>query len=424
MDTTPDRPRAPSLYCPFAPAVSPWADALQRASVAWAERTGLADSARAVARLERMRIGWLVARAVPGGAREALQVAADWTTLFCLLDDRVEGLSALRAASDLARLFEGGPAAAGSERDPYATALADLRARLSALASPAWVAHFESLVSELFTTFTWEAIHRERGAGPDLETYRGMREVSVGLHPEFALAELACGLELTPEERSHPSLRAMASAAARSVGWANDLFTCARERDAGEVHNVVLVLMARDGLSLGAAARRAAELHDGEVATFLSLQRDLAREGRRAEVDRYVQALATWMRGHLDWAAETGRYEPLQLLDASELQHDMRACLTAIDELATDDGLTPAEREMRLAQYAECAAGAWCPEAGFDPVAIRLRALAERLRGEAPEVAAAWESRVRAYSRHDAPRRPRDRLPRAPVGSTPLRLSC
>lgn len=298
---------APTLYCPFAQSVSPYAAEVQRASVVWAQRTGLAVSPRVAASLERQRVGWLVARALPGGALSPLQLAADWTTFFCLLDDHVEGLSALRVAADLARLIEGFRAPTGA-RDPLGRSLEDLRARMSSLASPGWVAHFDALLDALFTTFTWEAIHRSNGVGPDLDTYRRMREVSVGLHPEFALAELAFACELTPEERAHPTLRRMASSAALSVGWANDLFTCAREQRDGEVHNVVLVLMAREGATLSEATRRAASMHDAEVATFVALERELGRESLRPAVTRYVAALQSWMRGHLDWATETGRY--------------------------------------------------------------------------------------------------------------------
>jgi hypothetical protein len=61
---------------------------------------------------------------------------------------------------------------------------------------------------------------------------------------------------------------------------------------------------------------------------------------------------------------------------------DMIRCLTAMRELAAEEDLAPAARALRLAQYAECAAGHYCPEVAFDPVAMALRSIAARLEAE------------------------------------------
>lgn len=59
--------------------------------------------------------------------------------------------------------------------------------------------------------------------------------------------------------------------------------------------------------------------------------------------------------------------------------YDLRGCLDAIAALATDGGITEEERALRLAQYAASAAGVWCPEVAFDPVATSLRRIAADL---------------------------------------------
>ena len=46
------------------------------------------------------KIGRLAARANPQGRRDLVEIAADWTTLFCLLDDRIEGLDPGAAGSE------------------------------------------------------------------------------------------------------------------------------------------------------------------------------------------------------------------------------------------------------------------------------------------------------------------------------------
>jgi|JI8StandDraft_1071087.scaffolds.fasta_scaffold145170_2 hypothetical protein len=74
---------------------------------------------------------------------------------------------------------------------------------------------------------------------------------------------------------------------------------------------------------------------------------------------------------------------------------EMADCLRCVAELAQSEDLSPEEIELRLAQYAESAQGHWCPEAAFDPLAGRLRAIA-RLVSAYPSARADWNCRVAA----------------------------
>ncbi len=305
------------LHCPFPATVSPHAEALQRDSVAWARRMQIANSAAGISALDRSRVGWLVARAVPNGEPEALALATDWTTFFCLLDDHVEGLAPLAASDLLAGLFRGFCAGKPESNHPLAQALDDLRRRMGEQCDRAWIDHFEGLVDQLFTNFILEAIHRANGRCPDLDTYRAMREVTVGLRPEFALAEIACGAVLTPQERANPIVQQLTAAAARSVGWANDLFTCVREMGAGEVHNLVVVLVTHEDLTPSAAATRAAQMHDAEVRQVEQLDVELFAREQREQLRIYIDCVKSWIRGHMDWAAQTGRYGTIAFSQAA-----------------------------------------------------------------------------------------------------------
>lgn len=82
-------------------------------------------------------------------------------------------------------------------------------------------------------------------------------------------------------------------------------------------------------------------------------------------------------------------------------------CLQAVRALAQSEDLSREEIELRLAQYAESARGHFCPEAAFEPLAMRLRAVA-RLVGDHPSARADWlglfdaamlEARVDAVAR-------------------------
>lgn len=301
----------PELLCPFHSAVSPHAEVVQRASVVWAERVGLAVDARARRRLAASRIGWLVARAFPFASRVSLEVAADWTTLFCLLDDRAESMDALSLGAWLARLLKALREGAEAGEDPMEKGLADLRQRVLTLGDEALLTRFAARVEEIFVGFTWESIHRTTNVRPCVDAYRALREVTVGLRPQFELDEITDGIKLPEEVRAHPALRGLSTAACNVVGWANDLFTCERELAEGEVHNLVMVLMDRERLGLDDAVLRVAVLHDEEVLAFVRAADALPSFGEFDEaVARHVGVLRSWIRGHLDWARETDRYRP------------------------------------------------------------------------------------------------------------------
>ncbi len=335
----PARVEIPALYCPFESACSAHAHTVNEATLAWAATTGIVASERGASKLRASRIGWLAARAFPHASIAGLQVAADWTALFCLLDDRCETLSPLALSPVLASLldaFRWGDA--GDSADPFALAMASLGARMGALSTPAWTARFSDRLEALFAGFALEAAHRAAGVRPDFASYLDLREITVGLHPQFELFELTDGVTLPEAVRAHPELAAMRAASALAVGLANDIFTCERERMEGEVHNVVLVLMQREELSLRDAVTRAVALHDERVRELVARSRALPSFGDRDdEVRRYAAMLCDWVRAHLDWARETGRYSP---------SYSDGACHGASPRMVS--GVVPAVRSSRI----------------------------------------------------------------------------
>lgn len=304
----PTAPRSPALEVPFASAVHPEVAQIQAASVAWARACGLVGEGRDLQRLHAARIAWLPARAYPHGAPRALQIAADWTTLFCLLDDHIEKLAGpdevAAVLADLEARLD--PAATPGEptRPGLARACVDLRGRIVAESADA-LPRFHARVRELFAAFVVEAAGRCAGVVPELAAYVPLREQTVGLHVEFVIGELVDGLALTEHTRAHPDRVALARMASNLVGWANDIFTHAKEIEEGETNNLVFVLARAGGLDLAAALARAVELHDAELRAFIALTGAV-----EAPLRRYAAMLAAWVRGHLDWGRETGRYAP------------------------------------------------------------------------------------------------------------------
>jgi hypothetical protein len=300
-------PPVPTLHCPFASSIHPAAEDVNTATVAWARAVGLVD-ARSAPRLEAQAIGGLVARAYPRGARGPLQLAADWTTFFCLLDDWIERLP---SAAAVARALAGISAALAGEAPvdgpSLEVAAADLGRRFAAVATRARRARFEARVRELFEAFVVEAEARAAGRPPAPAAYLPIREITVGIHVELEIGELVEGIELSPEARARAERAGLARSASNLVGWANDLHTYEKELRAGETMNLVAVLAEAEGLDLRAAVTRAAPMHDDEACVFARRAADLGGDEALA---RYAAMLRAWVRGHLDWAHATGRYRP------------------------------------------------------------------------------------------------------------------
>src|SRR4051812_14768214 len=93
------RPVVPRLSCPFPPAIHLAAGRVNARSLAFAGAARLTKNAEESDRLERACIGSLPARAFPAGAEAGLQLASDWTVLFCAIDDEVERLATAEAAA-------------------------------------------------------------------------------------------------------------------------------------------------------------------------------------------------------------------------------------------------------------------------------------------------------------------------------------
>jgi hypothetical protein len=301
------------LYCPFPSALHREVDAVQAQSVAWARRFHLLGSSeRKYRALDDAAIARLVARSFPAADRDGLQIAADWTTLFCLLDDKTEvaGTSMVRLAALLSRLldaFRDG----NSGDDAFASALVELRGRMLETAGETWLVEFGEIVEKLFSAFLWENLNRSNRISPSLAAYVTMRETTVGLLPQLALAEITDHVRLSPETLAHPTVRSLTTMACNVVGWTNDLFTYEKELAQGEVHNLVILHMHEGRMEHAEAEARVVAGHDAEMRSFIALSARLPNVGdERPQLLRYVGVLRAWMRGHLDWARETGRYRP------------------------------------------------------------------------------------------------------------------
>ncbi|KZT04442.1 terpenoid synthase [Laetiporus sulphureus 93-53] len=182
--------------------------------------------------------------------------------------------------------------------------------RLIATASPGAQQRFIETFDMFFQAVTQQAMDRESGAIPDLESYIAVRRDTSGCKPCWALIEYANNLDLSWEVMDHPIIRGLGEAANDLVTWSNDIFSYNVEQSKGDTHNMIIVVQSQQGLDLQSAVDFVGELCKQSIDRFQYLRENLPSWG--PEMDRqvqiYVGGLADWISGSLKWSFESERY--------------------------------------------------------------------------------------------------------------------
>ncbi|MCS6842192.1 MAG: terpene synthase [Roseiflexus sp.] len=309
-----DQDYSAQLVYPFSGAISPYADAVDQATLAWAETFGLlTDTMRAKSR--RLRYGLLAARAYPRANREMLQIAADWIAWLFFMDDQCDESGIGRDLPQMTALHERFLAvlngALPTTQDWALTrALADIRRRLATRASNDWLRRFIEHVHLYFTANRWETINRQRGVTPNVATYCAARLFSGAVYACFDLIELADGIELPFYARRHAAVQQLERSANNIICWCNDVLSYPKEMRHGDVHNLVLVIQHEYQCSLPEAIDRALVMHAQEVLSFVTMraQTPYFNADVNAALDRYFDGLQFWICANRDWSLTSIRY--------------------------------------------------------------------------------------------------------------------
>jgi hypothetical protein len=282
------------------------------ANIFWAARFELVTNDIANQALRAIRCGSCAAHTFPRAPEEVVTIAADLIAWLFLFDDRygegssddtIEGMQERLATYESVARTGRLPA----ESTPFHRALLDLRARGRELASDAdeWSARFSRSLGAYFQGCLLEHPFRRSDKRLDLEEYRRVRALSIGLFPVFELIPLA-GATLSTSDLAHPTVARIQMTAALLCAWVNDVYSFQKETKDGDPLNLVSVLANEYGLSVAEAMGAAAEVFNTDLALF---EEDVATlDGKVEGLDDYVQGLRDWIYGNLAWTGLSGRY--------------------------------------------------------------------------------------------------------------------
>jgi Terpene synthase family 2, C-terminal metal binding len=304
----------PRLTVPFGTGLHPATDAARAATDRWAREFGLTARPELRARLNATAPARLAGRISPNATREGLQFNADWAAWLFLFDDEYCDESELGAdpagtVEMTVWMFGALEHGVATRHDTFAFALADLRSRLTVLATPVQRARFLGAATTYLYALAWEAVHRQRRVPAEFGEYVRMRRHSGAVATCLALIDVANGFELTEAQWCSPELRAASDAVSDIICWSNDIVSFGREESQSlEVLSLPTVLARTFGLTLQEALNRCAAMVRARLADYYTAERPLLASGNPGLI-RFAADLRHWIAGNLEWSYETDRYK-------------------------------------------------------------------------------------------------------------------
>ncbi|MFI6099228.1 hypothetical protein ACIA8G_27055 [Lentzea sp. NPDC051213] len=324
------------LWCPLPPGIHPAWRQWERNTIEWLESFALDDEQRERGRLRGIIAGELAARTIltsddPPGA----QFSTDSLMWLFAFDDAYcdEGRYSHNPASMAILVAEMGRIAETGRTDsesPLARALAELRRRLDILASPAQTARWVHAMKGYLSYQVWEAAYRSTSTLPTLDEYAVARIRNGSMEVCAMTLDIAEGYEVPPDEIDRPAVMALTEMACSLVGWDNDIASYYKEhKRSGDRINLVDVIANQNGTTPADALPSVIALRDAVLARFLEL-RDDVETLVGPDTRRYIGGLSAWIRGNLDWSANTARYrrpDGPTVAVVDELEHGLQEYL-------------------------------------------------------------------------------------------------
>ncbi|MYS23210.1 pentalenene synthase/avermitilol synthase [Streptomyces sp. DvalAA-14] len=305
---------------PPAAGISPDLDGARGRNLQWVRGTGLVGDDRSLAWFVSWDMPRLAALGFPYARGPALDLCADAMAFFFVFDDQFDGplgrepARVARVCQQMIDIVHG--ATPPADADPCSRAFADIRARGTRGAHPAWTARTAHEWEYYFAAHAHEAIGRLRATPADMRSYLQVRRGVAGTDLPLSLGEQAAGINVPAAAFHSPQLRIMRQAAIDVTLICNDVYSLEKEEARGDMDNIVLVVeharrCTRDEAVDAArqeVARRVRRFQElaGQVPAICA-RLDLSPR-QQAAVASYTAVMTGWMSGYHAWQTETLRY--------------------------------------------------------------------------------------------------------------------
>ncbi|MGP4025325.1 terpene synthase family protein [Actinomadura sp. 3N407] len=311
--------RVPALATPSAMHPESWQLCAQVET--WARGRGLVLGDPDTSPLGRARCERLAARVFPTADLTAVELFARWLTWSLALDDTMDhppladsGSAVHGLYDDLLRAMRRGHARPGAR--PLESALVELWHATSKGMSRDWRRRFMLQLEAHRDGCAEESVNRRIRHVPTEAEYAPLRRRACGPFL-YDLIEPVLGIELPARLLRTPRWKTLAHSVADIVAWSNDLASHDLESARGDVHDLAAVLTRAHGLDPAQAAAAVADRIADRVEDAWTAARRLPEMldrleltvAQRAAAAQVVKVLLDTPRAHVDWLAESGRYE-------------------------------------------------------------------------------------------------------------------
>jgi hypothetical protein len=185
------------------------------------------------------------------------------------------------------------------------TALVDLWRELAPPMPLPLRERFRANAERYARTYGTDLARSRAGTAPDLASYIALRRSSGAVDTCVDLVERGPGAYLA---RPSALVDRVRTAANDVICWSNDVLSVAKEVRHGELTNLVAVLRGATGMGWSTSTGIAAEMVSARTREFDSLRRELLDSDDSPNVRRFVDGLASWIAGSLEWHLTSPRY--------------------------------------------------------------------------------------------------------------------
>ncbi|AJT67043.1 terpene synthase family protein [Streptomyces chattanoogensis] len=298
----------PPFYCPFnASLIHPKAEELEARAVEWIDRFGIYPDATERAWGLATHSADFTSRIIPYGEPEPILLFMQWNYWANAIDDWQDSgstsVSTAAIADHSVRLIRSieAPGSAMLPSSPLTTALDDLVVRTRAMLSPFELRRFAEGTRDWLLGAGWQTANAERGVMPSLNEFCAMRMSVNGTRFTLTWCDAANGIAVPADELYSAPVQALTDAAALLVSCDNDLFSYNKEdHQSPWEQNLLNVVAAEAGCSPREAMGPAVALRDRVMTLFIQGREQVAR-GASAELLRYLDSLAHYVSGCIEW---------------------------------------------------------------------------------------------------------------------------
>jgi len=176
-------------------------------------------------------------------------------------------------------------------------------------ATPTSQRHFVRVFTAYLESVVLEAANRNEDTILGIDEYINTRRDNVGTRP--SCFPLEAGLDIPDDVFYHPTIVELSDCVADLVMIDNDLCSYNREQATGnDGNNLLTVVMHQLNCDLDGAVQWAARYHSEVEARFMDGINRIPSWGIEIDkrINKYVQGLANFPRGHICWSFESNRY--------------------------------------------------------------------------------------------------------------------